>query len=107
DSECFERYRDLVDQFKLMEELALLINETRRARGNLYFDLPEAEIIRDLQGMPENIVRAERNIAHRIIEEFMIAANEAVARHLKREGFRLLYRVHEGLDEDPFEPIEP
>ena len=105
DSECFERYRDLVDQFKLMEELALLINETRRARGNLDFDLPEAEIILDLQGMPENIVRAERNIAHRIIEEFMIAANEAVARHLKREGFPLLYRVHEGPDEDSFESI--
>ena len=107
DSECFERYRDLVDQFKLMEELALLINETRRARGNLDFDLPEAEIILDLQGMPENIVRAERNIAHRIIEEFMIAANEAVARHLKREGFPLLYRVHEGPDEDSFESIAP
>jgi len=105
DSECLERYRDLVDQFKLMEELALLINETRRARGNLDFDLPEAEIILDLQGMPENIVRAERNIAHRIIEEFMIAANEAVARHLKREGFPLLYRVHEGPDEDSFESI--
>ena len=107
DSECLERYRDLVDQFKLMEELALLINETRRARGNLDFDLPEAEIILDLQGMPENIVRAERNIAHRIIEEFMIAANEAVARHLKREGFPLLYRVHEGPDEDSFESIAP
>jgi len=107
DSECLERYRDLVDQFKLMEELALLINETRRARGNLDFDLPEAEIILDLQGMPENIVRAERNIAHGIIEEFMIAANEAVARHLKREGFPLLYRVHEGPDEDSFESIAP
>jgi ribonuclease R len=107
DSECLERYRDLVDQFKLMEELALLINETRRARGNLDFDLPEAEIILDLQGMPENIVRAERNIAHRIVEEFMIAANEAVARHLKREGFPLLYRVHEGPDEDSFESIAP
>jgi len=107
DSECLERYRDLVDQFKLMEELALLINETRRARGNLDFDLPEAEIILDLQGMPENIVRAERNIAHRIIEEFMIAANEAVARHLKREGFPLLYRVHQGPDEDSFESIAP
>ena len=91
DSECLERYRDLVDQFKLMEELALLINETRRARGNLDFDLPEAEIILDLQGMPENIVRAERNIAHRIIEEFMIAANEAVVCYLKREGFLLFY----------------
>src|SRR5437870_192333 len=105
DSECLERYRDLVDQFKLMEELALLINETRRARGNLDFDLPEAEIILDLQGMPENIVRAERNIAHRIIEEFMIAANEAVARHLREKEFPLLYRVHEGPERDAVEAL--
>jgi ribonuclease R len=73
----------------------------------LDFDLPEAEIILDLQGMPENIVRAERNIAHRIIEEFMIAANEAVARHLKEQDFPLLYRVHEGPDAEALEAIAP
>jgi ribonuclease R len=102
-----ERYRDLVVQFKLMEELALLLYESRRARGNLDFDLPEAQIILDLQGMPENIVRAERNIAHRIIEEFMIAANEAVARHLKEQDLPLLYRVHEGPDAEALESIAP
>ena len=107
DLEYLERYRDLVDQFKLMEELALLINETRKARGNLDFDLPEAEIILDIQGMPENIVRAERNIAHRIIEEFMIAANEAVARHLKAQDLPLLYRVHEGPDAETLEAVAP
>ena len=52
-----------------MEELALLMYESRRARGNLHFDLPEGEIYLDIQGMLENIVRAERNIAHRIIEK--------------------------------------
>jgi len=107
DPECLERYRDLVDEFKLMEELALLIYESRRARGNLDFDLPEAEIILDIQGMPENIVRAERNIAHRIIEEFMIAANEAVARRLKEQDLPLLYRVHEGPDAEALEAIAP
>jgi ribonuclease R len=107
DSACLERYRNLGDQFKLMEELALLIYENRRARGNLDFDLPEAEIILDIQGMPENIVRAERNIAHRIIEEFMIAANEAVARHLKAQDLPLLYRVHEGPDAEALEAIAP
>jgi ribonuclease R len=61
DPACLERYRGLIEQFKLMEELALLINGIRRARGNLDFDLPEAEILLDIQGMPENIVRAERN----------------------------------------------
>ncbi|MBI2540162.1 MAG: ribonuclease R [Deltaproteobacteria bacterium] len=107
DPECLERYRDLVDDFKLMEELALLLMEKRRARGSLDFDLPEAEIILDLQGMPENIVRAERSIAHRIIEEFMIAANEAVARHLKERDLPFLYRVHEGPDQDTLHAVSP
>jgi len=107
DSQCRERYPSLVDQFKLMEELALLINERRRARGNLDFDLPEAEIVLDLQGMPENIVRAERNIAHRIIEEFMIAANEAVAHRLKELDLPFLYRVHEGPDREALEALAP
>ncbi len=101
------RYRELVDAFKLMEELALRLCERRRARGSLDFDLPEAEIILDLQGAPENIVRAERNIAHRMIEEFMIAANEAVARHLKEKDFPLLYRVHEGPEQEGIEEIAP
>jgi ribonuclease R len=107
DPECAARYATLVDQFKLMEELALLIYQHRRARGNLDFDLPEAEIILDLQGLPENIVRAERNIAHRIIEEFMIAANEAVARRLKEQDLPLLYRVHEGPDREALEALAP
>ncbi|HYA30701.1 MAG TPA: RNB domain-containing ribonuclease, partial [Acidobacteriota bacterium] len=105
--ECLTRYRDLINEFKLMEELASLICEQRRARGNLDFDLPEAEIVLDLQGMPENIVRAERNIAHRIIEEFMIAANEAVARHLTEKEFPTLFRVHEGPDQDSLEALAP
>jgi len=105
DPECLERYQNLVDEFERMQELALLLYEHRRGRGNLDFDLPEAEIVLDLQGLPENIVRAERNIAHRIIEEFMIAANEAVARHLREADFPTLYRVHEGPDQDALEAL--
>ena len=105
--EVLDRYKDLVDEFKLMEELALLILQQRKARGNLDFDLPEAEIILDVQGVPENIVRAERNIAHRIIEEFMIAANEAVARRLTELNLPLLYRVHEGPDREALEALAP
>jgi ribonuclease R len=107
DPECLARYSALVDEFKRMEELALLLYKRRRARGYLDFDLPEAEIILDLQGLPENIVRAERNIAHRMIEEFMIAANEAVARHLTEKEFPTLYRVHEGPDQDALETLAP
>jgi ribonuclease R len=107
DAECLRRYADLIEQFRLMEELALLLWERRRSRGSLDFDLPEAEIVLDLQGMPENIVRVERSIAHRIIEEFMIAANEAVARHLRDKEFPFLYRVHEGPEQDTLEALAP
>jgi ribonuclease R len=105
--DALARYRHLLDQFKLMEDLALLLYEQRRARGNLDFDLPEAEIILDLQGAAENIIRAERSIAHRIIEEFMIAANEAIARKLRAKQLPLLYRVHEGPDPDSLHAIAP
>jgi ribonuclease R len=107
DPATIERYADLVAQFKLMEELTLLIFEKRKARGNLDFDLPEAEIILDIQGVPEDIIRAERNIAHRVIEEFMIAANEAVARHLTTKELPALYRVHEGPEKESLEAIAP
>ncbi len=107
DAESRARRSELVAGFERMEELALLLYAERRARGTLDFDLPEAEIVLDLQGNPENIVRAERSIAHRIIEEFMIAANEAVARHLKEKNLPLLYRVHEGPDHEALEEVAP
>ena len=107
DQETTQRYDGLVDQLKLMEELTHLLVETRRARGSLDFDLPEAEIILDDHGNPKNIVRSERSIANRIIEEFMIAANEAVARHLTEKGFPLLYRAHEEPDEDALQTLAP
>jgi ribonuclease R len=77
------------------EALALLLADRRHARGAIDFDLPEAEVVLDLRGRPEQIVRAERSIAHRMIEEFMLAANEAVARELMHRKLPLLHRVHE------------
>ena len=100
------RHPALVDPLRLMEELALRLMEKRQARGSLDFDLPEAEIILDIQGGRKHRPR-RANIAHRIIEEFMIAANEAVARHLTEKGFPLLYRVHEGPEEDTFQALIP
>lgn len=79
----------------LMEVLARRLTAMRHGRGSLDFDLPEAEVVLGLRGRPESIVRAERNRAHRIIEEFMLAANEAVATFLSERGVPLLYRVHE------------
>ncbi len=107
DREAQQRHGELVDQLKLMEELAYILIDSRKARGSLDFDLPEAEIILDHQGKPANIVRTERTIAHRIIEEFMIAANEAVARHLKKKDLPFLYRLHEKPEEESLQALAP
>ena len=87
-----------------MKELALLLNKKRVARGSIDFDLPEPIIEFDDQGRMLSIVRSVRNIAHRIIEEFMLAANEAVAQYLERRGVASLHRVHE--KPDPKKVIE-
>jgi ribonuclease R len=80
---------------ELMEKCFQRLREKRLARGSIDFDLPEPEIIVDLQGGIEDIVRALRHTGHMIIEEFMIAANEAVAEKLSHAGTGCLYRVHE------------
>ncbi len=93
-----KKYADLIQDFELMNELCNLLRSKRLQRGSLDFDLPEPEVILDIQGRPEAILRAERNLAHMIIEEFMIAANEAVAEHIESLGIPSLYRVHEEPD---------
>jgi ribonuclease R len=89
------RLGPLVEPLEHAEALARLLAARRHTRGALDFDLPEAEIVLDLRGRPEQIVRAERSIAHRLIEELMLAANEAVSRELTRRKLPLLHRVHE------------
>jgi ribonuclease R len=91
---------DLLPALRLMRELALKIQSVRRKRGSIDFDLPEAEILLDLRGNITDICRAERNIAHRIIEEFMIAANETVAGYFHWLKVPAIYRVHEKPDAD-------
>jgi ribonuclease R len=98
DAEMNQRYSAQVEHFRLMRELALLLNARRTARGSIDFDLPEPVIEFDELGRMTRIVRSERNIAHRIIEEFMLAANEAVARYLESRGLASLSRVHEKPD---------
>ncbi|TFG85820.1 MAG: ribonuclease R, partial [Gemmatimonadales bacterium] len=95
DPEVSSRLSALVESLEVMRELAELRIARRHERGSLDFDLPEAEIILGLRGRPEQIVRAERNLAHRLIEEFMLAANEAVAEYLERQKVPLVYRIHE------------
>jgi ribonuclease R len=91
-------YAGLVADLRVMEKLALRLMKKRRKRGSIDFDLPEPEIVLDLQGETLAIVRAERNLAHRIIEEFMLAANECVASFIETRDFPSLYRVHEPPD---------
>jgi len=92
------RYGHLAADLKTMEELALRLAAKRRRRGSIDFDLPEPEIVLDLQGRIESLARAERNLAHRIIEEFMLAANEAVAAYLAERDMPCLFRIHEPPD---------
>ena len=100
DQELTARYASLVDSFILMKELCLNIRSKRMKRGSIDFDLPEPEIILDLQSNTIDIVTSERNIAHQIIEEFMIAANETIAQHMSGKPVPSMYRVHEPPDED-------
>lgn len=95
DAALRERYSKFVGRFELMRELALLLNRKRAKRGSIDFDMPETNIELDLSGQMIGITRGERNVAHRIIEEFMLAANEAVAGHLQAVGVPSLYRIHE------------
>jgi ribonuclease R len=95
DATLRERYRPLVANFELMQELALVLNKKRVRRGSIDFDLPEPLIEFDELGAMTGVTRAPRNVANRLIEEFMLAANESVAAHLQNAGIPSVYRIHE------------
>jgi ribonuclease R len=92
------QYRDLVPMFELMRELFEILNARRHRRGSVDFDMPEALVVLNEEGFIEDIVASERNVAHRLIEEFMLLANETVAAHLEDHGMPTLYRIHEPPD---------
>src|SRR5512143_2912643 len=92
--------------FELMRELFVVLNERRRRLGSIDFDLEETELILDEAGIVEAIIPSERNIAHRIIEEFMLLANETVAGYLDEKDSPALYRVHEEPDPLKVEKFE-
>jgi ribonuclease R len=106
DPEVMKRYRALVPMFETMRELFEILHQRRRRRGSIDFDLPEAEVILTEYGQIEAIVASERNVAHRIIEEFMLLANETVAAHLVEHGVPCLHRVHEAPDVKKVEDFE-
>ncbi|MFZ0277810.1 MAG: VacB/RNase II family 3'-5' exoribonuclease, partial [Candidatus Sulfotelmatobacter sp.] len=96
--EARERYAALVTTFELMRDLAMILNRKRQRRGSIDFDLPEPVIEFDEFGLMKSITRSERNIAHRLIEEFMLSANECVAHYLESKHVASLYRIHEKPD---------
>jgi len=101
-----DRFPLIYGDLRVMADLCRVLRSKRMDRGSMDFDLPEPEVILDVQGQIEEIVRAERHIGHQIIEEFMITANEAVACFLPREMNPSLNRVHEPPDEKKLEEFK-
>lgn len=95
-----EEYKELVPMFELMEELAAILREKRRKRGSIDFDFPETKIILDKQGRPLEIKPYERNVATRIIEDFMLIANETVAQDYFWQEVPFVYRTHDTPDSE-------
>ena len=103
DAALSARYSRIAEDLRIMETLAGKMRAARMNSGSIDFDLPEPQIIIDIEGNIEDIVRSERNVAHRIIEEFMLAANKAVAGEFSSRNLPFLYRVHEEPDPESVE----
>ena len=95
DPEKIERYKPLVPMFQEMEELKEILNARRVKRGAIDFDFPEAKVELDSEGIPIDIVPRPRTVAEKIIEEFMLIANETVAEHVQLMDLPFIYRIHE------------
>ncbi len=97
ETECKE-YEELVPMFELMEELAAILRRKRHSRGSIDFDFPESKIILDAEGHPIDVRPYERNVATKIIEDFMLIANETVAQHFFWLELPFVYRTHDNPD---------
>lgn len=95
DQQLKDKYKDLVGDFKLMEELCHILRKRREERGAIDFDFPEAKVILDEKARPVEIKKYDRRIANRIIEEFMLVCNETVAESFYWLNVPFVYRVHE------------
>ncbi len=106
DSKLRSKYSKIVPQIDMMGEAAELLLSQRRKRGSIDFDLPEPDFIYTSDGMLIDILPSKRNFAHQIIEEFMLAANEAVARYLTKRKYPTIYRIHEAPDKRKLESLD-
>lgn len=99
DEELRNRYEPLVPMFEMMEELASILRKKRMSRGAIDFDFKEAKVIVDEEGKAIDVVIRERSVAERLIEEFMLAANETIAEHFHWLDVPFIHRIHEDPDE--------
>ncbi|PLS17970.1 ribonuclease R [Bacillus sp. M6-12] len=100
DEELLKRYEPIVPMFREMEELAQILRDKRMRRGAIDFDFKEAKVLVDEEGQPTDVVLRERSVAERLIEEFMLAANETVAEHFHWMEVPFIYRIHEDPKEE-------
>jgi ribonuclease R len=100
DKDLSSKYPHVVEPLKLMYELSKILNRKRVKRGSLDFDLPEPVVVLNAEGEPVDIYKAERLWSHRLIEEFMITANETVAEFMFWADYPSVYRIHESPDRD-------
>ena len=98
DADTIKEYEQLVPMFRQMQELALILREKRRKRGSIDFDFPESKIVLDKDGVPLEIKPYERNTATKIIEDFMLLANETIAQHFYWMEVPFVYRTHDTPD---------
>jgi ribonuclease R len=106
DRKTRESLKGLMPMLEHMGHLARLLKKRREQRGNLDFDLPEPELVLDMEGGIKDVLRSERLFSQGIIEEFMIAANEAVAHFIADRKMPLIYRVHESPDREKLQDFE-
>ncbi|MDH5161398.1 ribonuclease R [Heyndrickxia oleronia] len=100
DEEVRDRYQMLVPMFETMEQLAEILRNKRMERGAIDFDFKEAKVVVDEEGKPVDVVIRERSVAERLIEEFMLAANETIAEHFHWLDVPFMYRIHEDPKEE-------
>lgn len=106
DKEEIAKYKKLVPMFKLMEKVSLLIRGEREKRGAIDFDFTESHLVMDEYGKLQDIVPYERSIANKLIEDFMLLANETVAKEFDLREIPFLYRTHAKPDEEKIEALQ-